>query len=138
MKKYNVCKLLLHHGANVHDIGNDVKSIHDTINDSIDQNDESCNDANKEVGQAKKKLPMSETEKVIDTNRESLKKMEESKVRLRQLKHSRLKKQKEKNNFEFQVGFSKQKNNKRITRLSFLKAREARITKLKYRLRSKS
>ena len=135
-KKKNVFNLLFQHGANIHDVGNDEKSILDTINDSINQNDERFNDANKEVEKAKKNLPMSETEKIIDTNRESLKKTEESKVRFHQLKHSSLKKEKAKNNIEVQGGFSKQETNKRTTRSSCLKTRKALTTKSKYGVRS--
>ena len=127
-KKYNVCKLLLQHGANVNDVDNDLISVLDIINSICDQSAislvkkyENINDVNKEVEEAQKKFSMLENKEVIDTKRESLEKMEESKVRLHQLKHLKLKKQKEKNNLENQASFLKQQNNERITQLGSLK-----------------
>ena len=127
-KKYNVCKLLLQHGANVNDVDNDLISVLDIINSICDQSAislvkkyENINDVNKEVEEAQKKFSMLENKEVIDTKRESLEKMEESKVRLHQLKHLKLKKQKEKNDLENQASFLKQQNNERITQLGSLK-----------------
>lgn len=136
-KKYNVCKLLLQHGANLSDVNNDLQSVLGTINSICDQSavslekeHENINDANKQVEEAQKKLSMLEIEQVIDIKRESLEKVEEAKVRLHQLKHLKLKKQKEKNDLEIQVSFLKQQNNERITRLNSLKTEGSSVKQL--------
>lgn len=141
-KKYNVCKLLLKHGVNVNDVGNDVKSILDTINDSNDQNDESINDANEEAEKAQEKLPRFVIKKAIDQNRKRLEKIEESNITIHQSKHLRVKKQKKKNDHSIQAGFLKQKTNNRTTPLSsrqtLITRRQALTGKPKYRLRGKN
>ena len=108
--KYDVCKLLLKHGAHVDNLNKKGASILDsayaTRNQkiiSLIKKHENNKNVQQEIEKTRKHLKMLQIKRVIDTKKEMLTKIEEMITSLHQLKEFHLEKQRKKNNLENQV-----------------------------------
>ena len=135
-KNYDICKLLIEHGADVNIKGKDGKSILETANATGDETiislikeHKNIKTANKEIKEARKQLKNLEIKQIIDIKTKNIAELEMEKARLNQLKQLLTEQQEERDNLETQVEFLIQDTDSRAKRFSKLKTKNSQ-TKL--------
>ena len=126
-RRYDVCELLLKHGADVNAVCHEGQSIIDIANATHDQNIitlikgyQNVKAINEEAEEARRHLKILETKQIIEKTYQSMAKMRQKKAKVNELKQLLLEKQEKKVEIETQVELLIKQANEKIKLLSQL------------------